>query len=52
MQEWTLREDSAGVDIAGSRRDAISQRNHFTATPNYTDYSNAHERRTAFGVDN
>jgi len=43
LQEWTTREDGAGVNIAGlSRRDAISQVNHFTATWKYRDYSTAY----------
>ena len=49
LQEWTTREDSAVVDIAGvTRRDTISQGNHFTATRNYRDNSKAHERRMTF----
>jgi len=39
----------AGMDNAGvSRRDAISQGNHFTATLNHPDYLKAQDRRVVF----
>ena len=39
LQEWTMREDGAGVDTAVvSRRDAVSEENHFTARRSYRDH--------------